>query len=136
MVFLSLSAGGKPDVFTGFIIDVAHVNFRMRIPEFSPCGMVCDYCGWFKGEKMPQCRGCRATECKPFWGTCETCLCAKRHGVEHCGVCSEFPCDDFMSRYDPSEGPENAVFRAGLLAYRAKHGDEKTLELARKIEQE
>jgi hypothetical protein len=32
-------------------------------------------------------------------------------------------------------GPENAVLRAGLLAYRARRGDEKTVELARKIEE-
>jgi hypothetical protein len=105
----------------------------MKDNEFSPCGTVCDDCDWFKGEKQPQCPGCKAVEGKPFWGTCETYTCVKNHGLEHCGVCGEFPCDDFMSRYDPSEGPKHAVLRAGLLAYRARHGDEKTVELAREI---
>ena len=105
----------------------------MGAHEFSPCGIVCDDCDWFLGEKQPQCTGCKAVEGKPFWGTCETYACIREHDVEHCGVCGEFPCDDFMSRYDPSEGPRNAVLRAGLLAYRAKHGDEKTVELARNI---
>jgi hypothetical protein len=40
-----------------------------------------------------------------------------------------------MSRYDPSEGPKNAVLRAGLLAYRVRHGSEKTIELIKKIEE-
>ena len=121
-------------MFTGFIKDVAHVNFRM-IPQFSPCGALCNYCPNFKSEKQPQCRGCKATDGKPFWGTCETYACAKEHGVEHCGVCGDFPCDGFMSRYDPSEGPESAVLRAGLLAYLARHGNEKTVELFQKIEE-
>jgi hypothetical protein len=121
-------------VFTGFIKHVAHVNFSMEV-QFSPCGIVCDYCSWFKGEKQPLCPGCRAAEGKPFWGSCETYACAKEHGVEHCGVCGDFPCDGFMSRYDPSEGPKNAVLRAGLLAYRVRHGSEKTIELIKKIEE-
>jgi len=36
--------------------------------------------------------------------------------------------------YDPEHGQRSAVTRAGLLAYRAKHGDEKAIELARKME--
>ena len=39
-----------------------------------------------------------------------------------------------MTRYDPREGPENALMRAGLLAYRAKYGDEEALELLEKAE--
>jgi hypothetical protein len=39
-----------------------------------------------------------------------------------------------MSRYDPREGPANALMRAGLLAYRAKYGDAAALELLEKAE--
>jgi hypothetical protein len=39
-----------------------------------------------------------------------------------------------MIRYDPREGPANALIRAGLLAYRAKYGDEETLELLENAE--
>jgi hypothetical protein len=132
--FPPVSAGGAPDVFTGFITQVAHTGFRM-IPQFSPCGVVCDYCIFFKGERQPTCPGCRAVEGKPFWGSCETYACAEKHGVEHCGLCGDFPCDGYISRYDPSEGPKSAVLRAGLLAYRARHGGEKTIELINKIEE-
>jgi hypothetical protein len=39
-----------------------------------------------------------------------------------------------MTRYDPDKGPENALKRAGLLAYRAKYGDHEALELLKKAE--
>jgi len=39
------------------------------------------------------------------------------------------------THYDPDnpEGQRNAVVRAGILAYRTRHGDDKALELFRKI---
>ncbi|MCW4049334.1 MAG: DUF3795 domain-containing protein [Candidatus Bathyarchaeota archaeon] len=103
---------------------------------YSPCGLICNDCAWYKGEAEPKCLGCKTVDGKPFWGTCLTFSCVAEHGVEHCGLCEDFPCDDFMGRYDPREGPSNAVLRAGLLAYRAKHGDEKAIELTRKREKE
>jgi hypothetical protein len=59
-----------------------------------------------------------------------------KHSVDHCGVCEEFPCEQFINHFDPNnpEGQRNAVTRAGVLAYRAKHRDEKTSVLLNKIE--
>jgi hypothetical protein len=102
------------------------------VSVYSPCGIVCDDCDWFKGDKEPRCPGCSKVDGKPFWGSCLTYSCVQEHGVEHCGGCGEFPCDGFMDRFDPREGPVNAVVRAGLLAYRNRHGDEKAMELTRK----
>ena len=39
-----------------------------------------------------------------------------------------------MTRYDPREGPANALMRAGLLAYRAIYGDEEALTILKKAE--
>ena len=39
-----------------------------------------------------------------------------------------------MTRYDPREGPANALMRAGLLSYRAKYGDKQALELLEQAE--
>lgn len=100
---------------------------------FTGCGLICDDCEYYKGEKEPKCPGCIAKEGKPFWGECGTYACLEEHGAEHCGLCGEFPCDKFVEQYDPSQGPVSAVTRAGVLAYRAKHGDEKAAELVRKI---
>jgi hypothetical protein len=101
---------------------------------FSPCGIHCNSCLWYEGEMEPKCLGCQAVDGKPFWGTCLTYTCTKDHKVEHCGLCEKFPCTEFMSRYDPREGPANALMRAGLLAYRAKYGDAAALELLEKAE--
>jgi hypothetical protein len=100
---------------------------------FTGCGVICNDCVYFRGEKAPKCPGCRQVKGKPFWGECGLYFCIEEHGVEHCGLCSEFPCDKFIGQYDPSHGPSSAVLRSGLLAYRAKHGDERAAELARKI---
>jgi hypothetical protein len=56
--------------------------------------------------------------------------------MAHCGECGEFPCEQFIGHYDPNnpEGQRNAVVRAGVLSYRAKHGDQKTSILLNKIE--
>jgi hypothetical protein len=104
----------------------------------TPCGSDCGECGNYLGTKQPKCDGCIQLEGKPFW-TKETCRvydCAARHAVAHCGQCVEFPCETFIDQYDPnnSEGPRNAVTRAGILAYRSKHGDQKTLALMHRVQ--
>jgi len=103
------------------------------IDEFSPCGIVCDDCDWFKGEKEPRCKGCSEVDGKPSWGECETYSCVQNKKVDHCGECPDFPCTDFMKRYDPEEGPIDAVNRAGILAYRKQHGDEKAASLTKRV---
>lgn len=103
-------------------------------PVFTACGLICDDCEYFKGAKEPRCPGCKALRGKPFWGECPTYACAAEHAVEHCGLCAEFPCDKFIGMYDPTHGPASAVLRAGLLAYRARHGDQKAVDLSRKIQ--
>jgi hypothetical protein len=103
---------------------------------FSGCGTLCNDCEYFTGAKNPKCTGCKEKAGKPFWGTCGTYACMQEHDITHCGICEEFPCDKFMNQYDPSHGPISAVIRAGILAYRAKHGDEKAAVLTKKIQQE
>jgi len=99
------------------------------------CGEFCGTCAYYTGEKQPPCPGCASHKGRPFWGVCKVYDCIADHGVEHCGKCEEFPCDSFIGHYEESapEGQRNAVFQAGLLAYRARHGDRKMLELLRKL---
>jgi hypothetical protein len=103
------------------------------------CGGDCGHCPNYLGEKQPRCAGCAALKGKPFWvtGACKVYACANKNSVSHCGICKEFPCEQFMNHYDPSnpEGQRNAATRAGILAYRAKHGDEKTSILLNKLEE-
>jgi len=101
---------------------------------FPGCGTLCTDCEWYKGEKTPQCPGCTYVEGTPFWGECELYYCIQERGVKHCGLCKEFPCDLFMDSFDPDKGPVSSVIRAGILAYRVKHGDEKAIQCIRNIE--
>jgi hypothetical protein len=86
------------------------------------------------GGRQPSCSGCIEIEGKPFWGTCPTYACVQEHKASHCGSCDEFPCDKFVEMFDPNdpEGKRSAVYRVGIEAYRARHGDEKATELIRK----
>jgi hypothetical protein len=65
-----------------------------------------------------------------------TYACAQDHNAEHCGACGEFPCDKFVEMFDPNdpEGRMSAVYRAGIEAYRVRHGDEKAVELIKKTQ--
>jgi hypothetical protein len=47
--------------------------------------------------KMPPeqvaCKGCRAQNgCRLHWGKCDTLDCVKKHEVDYCFECNEFPC--------------------------------------------
>ena len=101
------------------------------------CGGDCAHCANYLGEKLPHCAGCAAVEGNPFWatGVCPVYACATGRGANHCGDCAEFPCDQFINQYDPNnpEGQRNALFRAGLLAYRSKHGNKKASLLLDKL---
>lgn len=49
-----------------------------------------------RGLMNPQCPGCRKSEGK-FGGCIQGCIipeCSKNHGVEFCGECKEFPCQN------------------------------------------
>ena len=103
---------------------------------FAGCGLVCNNCEFFSGEKEPQCPGCSQVKGEPFWGQCKLYSCNRKNKVNHCGVCNNFPCELFVDQYDPNnpDGQKDALFRAGILAFRTKHGDKKAVELIRKLQ--
>ena len=77
----------------------------------APCGLFCGDCE-ILGER---CAGCGHVQGKPFWTAeykvevCPLYGCAvNQHGVEHCGLCAEFPCEMFLSMRDPSMTDEQA----------------------------
>ncbi len=94
------------------------------------CGRYCGSCVWYLGGSGSSCPGCNVHKGHPSWGECRVYSCATEHDVEYCGACDEFPCDLIMNYYDPGnpEGARNAAIRVAVNAYRARHGDEKTLE--------
>ncbi|MHA2020183.1 MAG: DUF3795 domain-containing protein [Candidatus Thorarchaeota archaeon] len=107
-------------------------GFRLQL---NPCGHVCDICPSYQGKDDRQCSGCPDTKGTPWGGTCMLYECVSSKGVRHCGLCTEFPCDTQVGHFDPSNpsGQQNAIRRTGLLAYWAKHGREKAIELVKKV---
>jgi hypothetical protein len=80
------------------------------------CGRLCEFCdGYLDGP----CRGCgyqlgetRRGECALFK------CCVEQRGLEHCGLCSDFPCQLFVNHATPLA----AVRRYRALLRRAEIG--------------
>ena len=75
------------------------------------CGLYCGECE----HLVKQCQGCGQVQGKPFWTTmfkldvCPLYDCSvNQKKLEHCGLCSEFPCETFTSLRDPSLSDEEA----------------------------
>jgi hypothetical protein len=102
---------------------------------FAVCGRYCGNCVWYLGEKETSCPGCSVHKGHPAWGECKVYSCVDKNHAEFCGLCDEFPCDLLVNYYDPGnpEGPRNAAIRVAVNAYRAKHGDGKTLDYLRRV---
>ncbi|UCG35957.1 MAG: DUF3795 domain-containing protein [Candidatus Bathyarchaeota archaeon] len=108
----------------------------MKDVLIAPCGTHCGFCLYYKKERMPSCSGCGVHKGQPFWGDCKLYGCTRDHEVEHCGLCTEFPCDQFVNQYDPEHGQRSAFTRAGLLLYRKKAGTEKYRKMVKKLKEE
>jgi hypothetical protein len=75
------------------------------------CGLYCGDCEYL-GEG---CRGCNSALGRPFWteqfgvAVCPLYDCSvNQKGLEHCGLCADFPCQTFDSMRDPSMSDEEA----------------------------
>ena len=56
----------------------------------SRCGILCSECSY---SEQAGCQGCINID-KPFWGdVCPVKSCCEGKKINHCGQCSEFPCD-------------------------------------------
>ena len=99
------------------------------------CGHSCSFCPSYQGEVVLTCQGCRETHGTPWWGVCKVFECSIKHDIMHCGLWRKFPCELLTVHYNPENpiGQHNAVIRIGILAYRARHGDEKAVVLAKKV---
>ena len=72
----------------------------------SRCGLLCGVCAY---RESMGCAGCVNIE-KPFWGDgCPVKSCCEGRGLEHCGLCGDFPCQLLHgSAYDPQQGDGGA----------------------------
>ena len=66
------------------------INFSL----ITACGECCEGC---KKKQNGLCKGCiEADGYVPEWkesGRCRVHACTREHGVQFCGLCAEFPCD-------------------------------------------
>ncbi|MCR5323891.1 MAG: histidine phosphatase family protein [Lachnospiraceae bacterium] len=77
--------------------ELAHVEKAYQKTDFSvitACGECCTGCA---KKKARECPGCiEADGVVPEWaesGRCRIHTCAREHGVQFCGLCKEFPCE-------------------------------------------
>lgn len=70
----------------------------------SRCGILCGECAY---REQMNCAGCVHIE-KPFWGeSCPVKSCCEEKGLEHCGLCEEFPCGLLNQfAYDEKQGDD------------------------------
>lgn len=76
------------------------------------CGLYCEACSWYiatteEPERLKKlaammgfsaeearCNGCRSDVRTPYCMKCTMAACAADKGIDFCGECGEFPCDD------------------------------------------
>lgn len=67
----------------------------------SRCGLLCSNCKFFAEDK---CKGCTEIA-NPFWGECKVKGCCEEKSQEHCGKCTQFPCEQLHEfAYAEQEG--------------------------------
>jgi len=76
--------------------------YIMKIIDFTKvtaCGECCVDC---KKKEQGLCEGCIETDghCREWAesGQCPIHKCAKEHGVQFCGLCPEFPCNELTKK--------------------------------------
>jgi hypothetical protein len=76
----------------------------------SRCGIICDteIC---KKAFGVDCAGCININ-QPFWGECDIKTCCESKKLDHCGLCSEFPCEtlvEYANDKEHGDGGERIV---------------------------
>lgn len=104
-----------------------------KYPLFSACGLNCGLCPRYHTVGGSRCPGCGAEGFSQKHPACGVLSCCRRHEVEHCGLCGEYPCAryDGAAQYDSFITHQNQlknfikIKETGFEAYKA--------ELERKI---
>ena len=69
--------------------------------QLAYCGLDCGTCEF----RPAKCSGCQAAGGKVHWGECELATCCMSKKLEHCGKCSDFPCETLKAfAFDPGFG--------------------------------
>jgi len=69
------------------------------LDTYSKCGINCSKCEYI------ECKGCRESKGTMFWGECSISKCSTDKALDHCGLCSDFACDNLKAfAYDKEQG--------------------------------
>ncbi len=75
----------------------------------SRCGTNCDQCEY---KEKVNCPGCIKAKGLIFWGKCDLATCCIEKELQHCGQCSNFPCDKLREyAYDKEQGDDGQRIR-------------------------
>ncbi len=80
------------------------------------CGAYCEVCEW---KDKIGCKGCKANQGNMFWGECDKAKCCLEKGFEHCGECSELPCQKLRDLFDDPEHGDQGVRLRNLQNWKA-----------------
>jgi hypothetical protein len=68
------------------------------------CGTYCGVCQW---REKTNCPGCQACHGMPFWGECLIAKCSINKGYNHCGHCTNLPCEKLQKAFNNKEHGDN-----------------------------
>ena len=88
------------------------------------CGTYCGVCEWREKTSCPGCQECNG---KPFWGNCAVAKCSIEKGLNHCGHCSDLPCEVLVAAYNTPGHEDNGERLLNLKNWAS--GKEEYLEL-------
>lgn len=102
-------------------------NYR-EYPLYAACGLNCGLCPRFHTDGTSRCPGCGGEGFYQKHPSCAIINCGKRHGVDYCFQCGEFPCKRYQKEHEENSFiTYRPVFRdfekarcRGLEAYRAE----------------
>ncbi len=77
-----------------------HVSVEEILKVGSRCGLICHACSF---KESHNCKGCIATNGNPFYGECAIAICCQDKGYNHCGECSDMPCEE-LNAYSCGDG--------------------------------
>ena len=75
------------------------------------CGVDCGVCPDYLSGKCPDCRHSEWPDGDP----CMPIVCCQKKGMQCCGQCDDFPCQDMAEFYEESEGHRAAYARMKAL---------------------
>jgi len=76
------------------------------------------------------CKGCKTHASEVFWGKCSIAACAIGKNLNHCGECSELPCEKLVAAFNSPDHGDNGERLTNLQKW--SEGEISTLKVREK----